>query len=311
MDLGGLSLYIKPSSIERQINIAFRKAVNYKAWRQFLMNLQSNQELVLIMEKCHDFGVKILRPYLANSLTPEQRLKMITDNYTFWTKKGLFDFIFKSIDCYHTISTFEGKNRTSYAIKLKTDVDYWREGEHILTLFQDNHPCYSISFLISYFDGFPCIYIGAIQGEKDGTDHQTMKVLTKDFHGLRPKDFMILVMLELGKILNCFKIFFVNNSNRICTLKQSKAKHVYSDYDQTWIEFGANPHDLSFFELSPFFKKIDIQRSLSKRRTDKRKRLALIQEISNTMEYGFLRNSTQEYATSFQAKDMVILGLRS
>jgi len=160
----------------------------------------------------------------------------------------------------------------SVGTKLVLDKAQWfvREGEIVLSLFKDDLRMMSIAFSFSDLCGERVIYIGAIQGiHADENSLENIKILTKDFEGLRPRDLLMEVLRMLSKMVAATKILGIADEYRHHLHPYFGSYHettLKSSYDYIWEEQQAEPFDNGLYSI-PIHKE---RRALAEVSTNKR-----------------------------------------
>ncbi|MDH7796858.1 uncharacterized protein VirK/YbjX [Beijerinckia sp. GAS462] len=178
---------------------------------------------------------KPLRNYGLNGLTPRHRVKLMLAHYRLLA--DLADERLVRAACSfqpQTIVTLQGK-RESYRLNIcnTTRLAMTREGELGLVLERaDGLLLGKIALLLGEIDGKPMVAIGGLQGSKDGK--RAVVAATRDLHGLRPKDALLLAVRSLATAFDIETIHAINNAQHVIERRTS-------DYDAYWLERGAEP----------------------------------------------------------------------
>jgi len=92
---------------------------------------------------------------------------------------------------------------------------------------------------------------------------------------------------QLAQVLGCRELLLVSNRDRIA-LNPWRRWHISSDYDQTWTEMGARPGENGFFVIEPQgLQDVDFTAIASKKRSEAKKKAALLDEIYTTLQQRF------------------------
>ncbi|WP_415846664.1 VirK/YbjX family protein [Vibrio aerogenes] len=120
-----------------------------------------------------------------------------------------------------------------------------KEGSLGIRLYGGFGTIYSLSFtLFQEQDGRWTMHIGAVQGPRgDCSDRKAcIKTLTRSFHGLRPKSFILETTLMLAREWNIDQVQAVSGKGHVyqaLRYQSSKARKVKFDYDTFWEEHHA------------------------------------------------------------------------
>lgn len=178
---------------------------------------------------------KPLRNYGLNGLTPRRRVKLMLTHYRLLA--DLADDRLVGAACAfqpRTIATVSGK-RANYRLSIcnTTRLAMTREGELGLMLERDDGLLLGkIALLLGEVEGEPMLAIGGLQGSKGGK--QAVVAATRDLHGLRPKDALLLAARSLAMAFDIQTLHAVCNARHVI-------EHRSSDYDGYWLERGAEP----------------------------------------------------------------------
>lgn len=182
----------------------------------------------------------------------------------------------------------------SNAVSIEIDYAAWftREGEIVINVFQSDLRVASMAFLLGHHESDVVAYIGAVQGIHGGVPAEEsleiFKALTKDFFGLRPRSLLLEVLKVVATKLGAKKIFGISEQHR-------HHRHPYflndektvfkNDYNIFWEEHGGRfNHDIGFYEISTAPAIKDLSEISSKKRSQYRKRYAIIESLENTID---------------------------
>jgi uncharacterized protein VirK/YbjX len=174
------------------------------------------------------------------------------------------------------LAATEGKSGLPYEIQLRTVNMFDREGELVLQLAQDGKVIYTVAFTVAPRAGRPAISIGCVQGGKLDDARESIRLATRDLHGMRPKQLMVSLVRQLGFEYGCERLHLVSNRNRVI-YKAIKHGRVLADYDLLWEELGAVKNSSGDYELdcAPMTAP-DLESIPSKKRSEARKRYEML-----------------------------------
>lgn len=152
-----------------------------------------------------------------------------------------------------------------------------REGDIGLYLFDENgDDIYALTF--SRGDKNK-LYISGLQGPKPENGAELVKKMTKEMHGMRPKNLLISVLYGFCDYLKIDGICGIADDNHI------KSKYLKSSYNAFWQECSAECHNDGWFHFPAEEPIRDISLVKSQHRSAFRKREALRAEvISQTLQ---------------------------
>jgi uncharacterized protein len=137
-------------------------------------------------------------------------------------------------------------------LRVVLDRPHWmrREGEIGLSLFLDKDRIFTAMFLLSGTSANMKLIVGCVQGADFNLKEKSYKELTKELHGMRPRDFILHITKIISEELHCDEILGVSDAAHRSTLWFSRANK-FSSYDEMWLEHGGIKASNGFFSLSP------------------------------------------------------------
>ncbi|WP_347989337.1 DUF535 family protein [Methylomonas sp. AM2-LC] len=192
----------------------------------------------------------IYRPYLNRYWTLEERLSAIENHYRLIAKNIPF-LDLASVECMELAYFKESDG----VLRVIIDRPEWmrREGELGLSFFWGIDRIYTVMFIFAGDAANMKILVGNIQG--DCRDRANVyKKLTKNFHGMRPRDFLIQVLKIVGGILNRNEILGVSDKAHRNSHWFSRAKKI-AIYDSMWQEQNGFRNKSGFFSMGTGIEK--------------------------------------------------------
>lgn len=231
---------------------------------------------------------KIYRPYMTNLLSVEDRFNVLTSHYTMIDLHGLNDIVLRAANLFVQLSQFSGKSGTEYQIRLVVDNQMEREGELVLQLLSNETLLFSVAFTFFNHTGPSTVAIGCLQGGRAVDSLEKIRFATRDMFGLRPKTLMVRLVQQIGHQMECSDLLLVGNQNRTVR-NQLRKGIVFADYDATWEELGALRRNDGDFKLKcSVLTEPDFQLLASSKRSEAKKRFALLSTIAQRTCEGFL-----------------------
>lgn len=246
-------------------------------WRTFL---RDNPLLKELAQQYPRIMHKIYRPYLSRHLSCADRVDAMIEHYTHIFKHGLGRLVSQAALKPVPIAEFAGKSGSLFQIYLAGINVGHREGELMLQLVQEDVCIYAASFALINRNTESYIKLGALQGLRSTSGGaQTIKQVTRELHGCRPKNLMVSLVSEIGSYFGCSMILLVSNENRIA-VNGRRSRRISSNYDETWEEMLASKRRDGNFELpcSGLVQK-NINVVPSHKRAEARRRNALLVSI--------------------------------
>jgi len=212
-----------------------------------------------------------------------------------WTAQERFDRIAGHFDAVSQISglqlaldeklVLEDLSWISPGVSLMLDRPAWlaREGHLTLSLFKDKFRAFTLSFSLLKRQALD-VFIGGIQGRQDGDILSLYRDLTKDFHGMRPRDFLLEAFRLFAVQVGAKRIFAVADAQKI-------SRHAYFGakgapglfYDEIWEDRGGVRVGDAQFELPLGGNRRDLEEISSKKRSMYRKRYEMLDQIAAAM----------------------------
>lgn len=162
-----------------------------------------------------------------------------------------------------------------------------REGGLVLSLFADSERLMSVAFSFGRIGGDVVAYVGGMQGSNSKTARDEYRQLTKAFHGLRPRDFLVKALqLLLGSVgVTCVLcIADENRQHRHPFFGRRKAADLHLNYDEIWRTHGGQRTEDGFFKLSVVPAVKPLAEVPSNKRAMYKRRRAMLAELARDLE---------------------------
>lgn len=144
-----------------------------------------------------------------------------------------------------TLGSLTLKNGSQLQLCLRPPIFMGCEGELCIQLNDANeHPVYRL--ILSVIDDRPSIAIGCIQGPVGEHGRETVRELTRNMHGMRPKQLMLSLAYAFAQHFGVERILAVSNAAH--PLRRAREKF-QSDYDAFWLEQKGRPLADGWFML--------------------------------------------------------------
>ncbi|HEV2680971.1 MAG TPA: DUF535 family protein [Rhodanobacter sp.] len=161
------------------------------------------------------------------------RLQSIRQHYRFALARlpgTLFEAIY--IHGNAALGNLTLKDGTQLKLCLRPPIFMGCEGELCIQLSDANdHPVYRL--ILSVIDDRPTIAIGCIQGPDGQNGKDLVRDLTRNMHGMRPKQLMLSLAYAFARHLGIERILAVSNAAH--PLRRTRDKF-QADYDAFWLE---------------------------------------------------------------------------
>lgn len=137
------------------------------------------------------------------------------------------------------------KDGTQLELCLRPPIFMGCEGELCIQLSDlDNHPVYRL--ILSVIDDRPTIAIGCIQGPDGPNGKNRVRDLTRNMHGMRPKQLMLSLAYAFARHLGIERILAVSNAAH--PLRRARDEF-QADYDAFWVEQKGREEEDGWFLL--------------------------------------------------------------
>jgi uncharacterized protein len=231
--------------------------------------------------------------YMHLGWSQRAHLESIRQHYQFALSRlpgVLFEAIY--IHGNATLGNLTLKNGTQLQLCLRPPIFMGCEGELCLQLNDANdHPLYRL--ILSVIDDRPSIAIGCIQGPDGEHARDTVRELTRNMHGMRPKQLMLSLAYAFAQHFGIERILAVSNAAH--PLRRAREKF-QSDYDAFWLEQKGRPLADGWFMLPESLSRKCESEVPSHHRSAFRRREALRIEaerlLTNALEAHSLRRIT-------------------
>jgi uncharacterized protein VirK/YbjX len=226
--------------------------------------------------------------YISKAWSAEQRLQAVRDHYEFALARfprQLFHMLYRERQVLAGKLTLRDGGKLS--LLLKAPIRRGREGELSLSLTDDEG--LQISYVqFSIINGGRTIVIGCLQGAANDAGREAVRDLTKQCHGLRPKNLLLSMVRALADAFGIDEVLGVGNDRHVFAGIANKVK---ADYDGFWLEAGGELGDAGFYRVpprDPLRLEAEVE---SKRRSEFRRREALRHEACELIlvPFGFDR----------------------
>src|ERR1700754_5200696 len=209
--------------------------------------------------------------YMNRHWSAMQRLAAVREHYAFAVVRfpaNLFDPLYRQREVH--VWRVVLRDGSCLSLLLKAPTIRGRDGELSISLTDDWG--LQISYAtISFVDGGRSVIIGCLQGAANNAGRDAIRELTRQSHGLRPKNLLLSMIRSLAEAMGAECVLGIGNqAHPFATRKKIKA-----DYDAFWQENGGVA-DAQGFYVMPVDEPVRGDSSVeSQRRSEFRRREAL------------------------------------
>jgi hypothetical protein len=185
-------------------------------------------------------------PYINRRLSRVERYSIIADHYrtvlaTF--PPAIYEAIY--LDGRFPVGTLSLKGGAPLLVELRRPTGRGREGELCLCLVNAEGQMLS-SLIFSIADNGHTLLLGCMQGAAPTLGREAVRELTRQSHGLRPKNLLLSMLRALAQRYGVTRLRGVGNATHPFAGQPNKIK---ADYDGFWLECEGVLDDSGFYEL--------------------------------------------------------------
>jgi uncharacterized protein len=185
--------------------------------------------------------------YVNTAWHRRQRLENLSQHYRFTLAqlpRALFNAIYTQGNA--SLGMLVAKDGTLLTLCLRPPIFMGCEGELCLQLNDANgHPLYRIVFSI-VGERHPRIVIGCLQGPNGENARDVVRELTRNLHGMRPKQLMLSLVYAFARHYGIEQIVAISNARH--PLRRA-GRPLHSDYDAFWEEQHGRPVEGGWYAL--------------------------------------------------------------
>jgi hypothetical protein len=224
---------------------------------------------------------KIHRHYLHLGMSAAARVNAILSHYEFIENLNGHRLAQALISAKQTpLMQLEGKNGEIYILSASTALGAEREGESTLWLHHsEGTQLAALTFCVTGAKNDRQIIIGGLQGAHRSVSHEVIKEATKACYGLFPKRILMETLWLLAAQHNIKSLYGVGNNGHVfrgLRYRFSKGKHFHASYNEFWESIGGEEYHRHLYSLPVSLPQKDISEIASKKRSEYRKRYALL-----------------------------------
>ncbi|HJV68111.1 VirK/YbjX family protein [Ideonella sp.] len=269
---------LDPLSLVRRLRFgwqAWRKRREWRALRQVPPQSQLGRALQARGGMVH----VIAWPYIHRAWSVRQRVDTVVAHYRQIERHLWLQVPFGSRRVLATVGAPEA------GLTLQIDQPSWlaQEGELALNLFDGDLRLYSVGFSFGQRQGQPVVYIGAIQGRSVDGANERYAELTRQLHGCRPRDLVLLALLMIAEAMGIERAYGICDYYRHFRQPRLLARldtHVASaDYDEIWRDRGGAETVDGFFAIDTRYSPRPLDEVPTKKRAMYRRRYEMLGEL--------------------------------
>lgn len=227
-----------------------------------------------------DLASRMLRPLCCITWNVDQKVERIIDHYgTICSLGGVLTPVW-------TFATREliDLRQIGPEYSIRIDEPEWMTGDGLTTIsiWHGIDRAFSLTFMLSREGGRLTAYVGGLQGRGTGEARQMYKQMTKDAHGMRPRDLTIEVSRMFFKALGVTRVLAVAEMARNWNDRFADEEFNYIaslDYDCAWEERGGKRLNSHWFRLPLDAQRRNEEDIPARKRALYRQRYAMLEAI--------------------------------
>jgi uncharacterized protein len=216
------------------IKYVLRSACMPASHGRFLQFVHAHPQMMAYRRRDPRLLERHMHRYVNAHWHRRQRLRSLHQHYRFALgnlPEGLFDLVYGQ--GHACLGSLIAKDGTLLTLCMCPPIFMGCEGELCLQLCDVNEaPLYSIVFSI-VGENRPRIAIGCLQGPKGDDARDVVRALTRNLHGMRPKQLMLSLVYAFARRYGIRDIVAIGNEAH--PLRRT-GRPVLSDYDAFWTE---------------------------------------------------------------------------
>lgn len=214
-------------------------------WRRFI---QEHPALQGLARSTPQFVSKIYGPYLTGQITCETRVDLLISHYRLLFDLGYERMVHECLLHPVLLCEFQGRGNETYRLELCSPTQHFHWGEAALRLTLEGRLVYTLTFSVMHIGQENVLAVGGMEGLLATDDVFCVKRITRDLHGLRPRDLLIHAVTEIAYHFYCSRVILTGNKNKIPPNSKRVCRRS-SDYDRAWREVNAGSRSDGNFEL--------------------------------------------------------------
>lgn len=238
-----------------------------------------------------DLASRMTRPLCCISWGVEQKVERIVDHYAVIHSLG---------GLLTPVWTFDARKLVDlpqlgpqYSIRI--DEPEWMTGDGLTTisLWHGVDRMFALTFILSREAGRLTANVGGLQGRGTSDAYQTYKQMTKEAHGVRPRDLMIEISRMFFKAIGVTRIHAIAEMARNWNDRFADEEFHYIaslDYDQAWEERGGKRLNSSWFRLPLEAQRRGEDDIPARKRSLYRRRYAMLDAIESSIAEAVARS---------------------
>lgn len=292
-DLYALTRVMYPPQVRhvhsKRLRFLFRTLSHFSLWQQWRQFLETSPlgEIAAHFPRLYE---KPFRPYLHKDLIRAECHRVLREHYLFLQHHAPGMLVEALLN--NRPFLLNEHSAGDLAEPLLLNFTYARhmqqEGELTLSIgwpdsldtLHDHRWICSLTFLLQYGASGWEILVGGVQGGHSERSKEDIKTATHIFHGLRPKHLLIHLLREIAAVWGVSRIYAITDGAHCLKRARYRGRiKIVSSYDELWQDAGGHPAANGFYSLPVQQHHRSIEDVPSRKRSQYRKRYALMDSI--------------------------------
>ena len=266
-----------PLSLLRRLRFGWVAGVRRDEWRA-LREARAGSQLGRTVQARQGMVHVVAWPYIHRDWTIGQRTDTVVEHYH---QIEQWRWLQVPLGARHVLARLEPE---SSALSLQIDRPDWfsHEGELVLSLFEGDARLYSVAFSFGRRNGEPVAYVGAIQGRSGEGMSERYASLTRELHGCRPRDLVVLALMFVAEAVQIDQLYAVSDDCRHLRAPRLFRRARYSpsaDYDEIWRDRGGVASADGFFVIDTRYAPRPLEEVPARKRAMYRRRYDMLGQL--------------------------------
>ena len=272
---------IDPLSLLRRLRFGWQAWAQRNDWRA-LREARAGSQLGRAVQARHGMVHVVAWPYIHRDWSIGQRTDTVVEHYH---RIEQWRWLQVPLGARHVLTWLEP---TASRLSLQIDRPDWfsHEGELVLSLFEGDVRLYSLAFSFGRRNGQTVVYVGAIQGRSSEGMAQRYAALTRELHGCRPRDLLVMSMLFIAEAVQIDKLYAVSDDCRHLRgprlLGRNRSKPS-ADYDEIWRDRGGVASADGFFVIDTRYAPRPLDEIPARKRAMYRRRYDMLGQLRTSL----------------------------
>lgn len=273
-----------PISLLRRLRFGWQAWLQRDDWRA-LREARPGSQLGRAVEARNGMVHLVAWPYIHRDWTIGQRADTVVEHYH---QIEQWRWLQVPLGARHVLARF-GPEALDLSLQIDRPRWFSHEGELVLSLFEGEARLYSVAFSFGRRNGLPVVYVGAIQGRSGEGMPKRYSDLTRELHGCRPRDLVVLALMFLAEALQIGKLYAVSDECR-----RLRAPRLFgrtnsrpsADYDEIWRDRGGVESADGFFVIDTRYQWRSLEEVPAKKRAMYRRRYEMLGALRAQLRRG-------------------------